>query len=53
MVDSMENYKFDLGVKGLMTPSIKEFLNFFIIPFILITLRVILLREVYKMLVTL
>ena len=29
MVDSMENYKFDLGVKGLMTPSIKEFLNFF------------------------
>ena len=53
MVDSMENYKFDLGVKGLMTPRIKEFLNFFIIPFILITLRVILLRDVYKMLVTL
>ena len=50
MVDSMENYKFDLGVKGLMTPSIKEFLNFFIIPFILIASmfdsRVTLLGEV-------
>ena len=50
MVDSMENYKFDLGVKGLRTPSIKEFLNFFIIPFILIASmfdsRVILLGEV-------
>ena len=50
MVDSMENYKFDLGVKGLMTPRIKEFLNFFIIPFILIASmfdsRVLLLGEV-------
>ena len=32
MADSMENYKFDLGVKGLMTPSIKEFLNFLSFP---------------------
>ena len=50
MVDSMENYKFDLGVKRLMTPRINEFLNFFFIPFILIASmfdsRVLLLGEV-------